>query len=419
MPPPPSASQPPPDPASPRLSDRRIQVICGARVLLFATFMTVAAAIPLLVRDWGLGAAAAGAIVTSFTVGYAASLFGFAWAADHLGAKRMTVISAVAAAAASALFGLFARDWGSAMVLYGLVGLAQGGVYTPLVMVFSDEVEPARRGHAMGWMIGSTSVGYAGSLGVAALGIALGGWQLAFVLSGLLPALGAAVLLAALRPLPNRVHARTGQTAAGAEIARDPRARRLIAGYTGHSWELLGMWAWMPAFLAAAFGIGGSALVGAAVAGAWVAGALHLFGAGSAFSAGRLSDRLGRRRVLVALAAGGLLGSLTLGWLLHAPAVLLVPLAFLYAGLCIADSPVLTTALSEAIRPGYLGAALAWRSLAGFGAGALAPLAFGAVFDAVRAGGGTPLSAWGAGFATLGLGGAVALACALALPRRP
>ncbi|MDX1610129.1 MAG: hypothetical protein R3225_08410, partial [Halofilum sp. (in: g-proteobacteria)] len=60
MPPPPSASQPPPDPASPRLSDRRIHVICGARVLLFATFMTVAAAIPLLVRDWGLGAAAAG-----------------------------------------------------------------------------------------------------------------------------------------------------------------------------------------------------------------------------------------------------------------------------------------------------------------------------------------------------------------------
>lgn len=414
-----SASPPPPDPATPRLTDRRIHVVCAARVLLFASFMTVAAAIPLLITEWDLGAAAAGAIVTSFTIAYAASLFGFAWAADHLGAKRMAVVSAVAAAVASALFGLFARDWWSAMVLYGLVGLAQGGVYTPLVMVFSDEAEPARRGRAMGWMIGSTSVGYAGSLGVAALGIALGGWQLAFVLSGLLPALGAVALILALRPLPNRVHARTGQAAVGAELARDPRARRLIAGYTGHSWELLGMWAWMPAFLAAAFGVGGTGLAVAAVSGAWVAGALHLFGALSAFSAGRLSDRLGRRRMLVLLAAGATLGSFALGWLLHAPALLLVPLAFLYTGLCIADSPVLTTALSEAIRPGYLGAALAWRSLAGFGAGALAPLAFGAVFDAVRAGGGTALVAWGAGFATLGLGGAVALACALALPRRP
>src|SRR5690606_22060685 len=113
------------------------------------------------------------------------------WAADHFGARRMVVASSVLAAATSAAFGWLARDWGSAMVLYGLVGLAQGGVYTPLVMGIADEAPPARRGNAMGWLIASTSVGYAASLALGGLGVALGGWETAFVLCGSLPALGA------------------------------------------------------------------------------------------------------------------------------------------------------------------------------------------------------------------------------------
>src|SRR5919106_6879596 len=103
----------------------RLLAICSARVFLFATFMTVAAAIPLLTLEWALSATAAGAIVSSFTVCYAVSVFGFAWAADHFGAKRMVLASALAAAAASAAFGFFARDWWSAIVVYGLVGLTQ------------------------------------------------------------------------------------------------------------------------------------------------------------------------------------------------------------------------------------------------------------------------------------------------------
>ena len=124
-----------------------------ARVFLFATFMTVAASIPLLTIEWGLSGTAAGAIITSFTICYAVSLFIFAWATDHYGAKRMAIVSAILAAATSLLFGLVARDWWSAFLLYGLVGLAQGGVYTPLIVLFADEAPPGARGNAMGWLI--------------------------------------------------------------------------------------------------------------------------------------------------------------------------------------------------------------------------------------------------------------------------
>jgi MFS family permease len=160
------------------------------------------------------------------------------------------------------------------------------------------------------------------------------------------------------------------------------------------------------------------AAAGATVSGAYLSGILHLFGATAAFTMGRLSDRTGRRPVLVALAAAGAIVSFGIGWLIHAPSIVLIPLALAYAFVCIGDSPVLTTAISEAVRPGYLGAVLAWRALLGFGAGAVAPLAVGLVLDSADAAGAGPAISWGLGFATLGLGGALAVACAAALRQR-
>ena len=393
----------------------RLFAISAARVFLFSTFMTVAAVIPLITVEWSLSATAAGAIVSSFTLCYAASVFGFAWAADHFGAKRMVVVSALAAAVASAAFGFFARDWWSAMVFYGLVGLAQGGVYTPLVMVLSDEVEPAQLGKAMGWLIASTSIGYCTSLGATALGIGIGGWQAGFLLSGLLPALGALMLVAAIAPFANRIHPRPAQGRLRDELVHNRESRLLIAGYIAHSWELLGMWAWIPAFLAAGFALQGAAVSGATVSGAWLSALLHAVGAVAAFTMGRLSDRAGRRPVLVVLAGLGALVSFVIGWLIYAPSLVLIPLALAYAFVTLGDSPVLTTAISEAVRPGYRGAVLAWRGLAGFGAGAIAPLGVGLVLDATKGAG--PVVSWGLAFVTLGLGGVGALACAMALRR--
>ena len=383
------------------MTPARLLAIFVARVFLFATFMTVAAAIPLISVEWQLSATAAGAIVSSFTFCYAASVFGFAWAADHVGAKRMVVASALAAAVASTTFGFFARDWWSAMVFYGLVGLAQGGVYTPLIMVLTDEVKPAQLGRAMGWLIASTSIGYCASLGATAIGIGIGGWRVGFLLSGLLPVAGAVILIAALAPFANHIHARPAQGGLADEMLHNRESRLLIAGYTAHSWELLGMWAWIPAFLAAGFALQGAAVAGATVSGAWLSALLHACGAVAAFTMGRLSDRVGRRPVLVVLAGLGALVSFSIGWLIHAPSIVLVPLALAYAFVTLGDSPVLTTAVSESVRPGYRGAVLAWRGLAGFGAGAVAPIAFGLVLDQTTMKG--PVVSWGLGFAALGV----------------
>lgn len=389
----------------PSLSPRQVLLICAARTLMFATFMVVAATIPLLITDWGLSATKAGAIVSSFTFGYAASLFGFGIVADYLGARRMVMISAIAAGMTSLLFGVFAASWASAMVLYALIGLSQGGLYTPLIMVFSDEVVAEQRGRAMGYLVASTSVGYALSLGTAGIGIAIGGVRAAFFFTGVMPAVGALLLAVAFRGVPNRIHSRNEAKGVRA-ILRDNRpARQVFAGYVAHSWELLGGWAWMPAFLAAALVLQGSTDVSASVFGSYVFAGFHLLGATAALIMGRLSDTYGRRPVLLATALAGAGLSFLVGWMVYLPFVLLVVLSAVYMVSTISDSPVLTTAVAELVDPAYRGVVLAWRGMAGFATGAVAPLAFGVVYDATVAANFSPSLSWGLSFSMIGLGG--------------
>src|SRR5919206_1981027 len=87
--------------AAPSPGRLSVVAVSAARILLYANFMTVAACIPALRQDWHLGAAEAGSIVTSFTIGYALSLFGFGWLAERQGAKAAGVLSALPPAAAS------------------------------------------------------------------------------------------------------------------------------------------------------------------------------------------------------------------------------------------------------------------------------------------------------------------------------
>jgi MFS family permease len=317
--------------------------------------------------------------------------------------KARAVLSAVATAATALAFGFLARDYASGLALYTLVALSQGGVYTPGIMLLAEWYDPRRRGSAVGWFIASTSVAYAFSLLASGLMLAWGGYRLAFVGTGLLPVVGAAILWAALRHTPNTVPERAAGRGLAAAVWKHANTRRLVAGYTCHSWELLGMWAWTPAFLAASLVVSGRGSGRAVEAAAYLTAAMHVAGALASSTTGRLSDVLGRRAVLIALAAVAAALSLAFGWLLTWSVPILVALALIYGAAAIGDSPVLSAALTEAVAPGQLGSVLAVRSLLGFGAGAISPLAFGLVLD--LGGGEKAAAAWGPAFMVLGIGG--------------
>jgi len=121
---------------------------------------------------------------------------------------------------------------------------------------------------------------------------------------------------------------------------------------------------------------------------------------------------------LLALVNGG---TYTPGIMLVAAALLvLLVVGVIYAFSAIGDSPVFSTGFTEVVDARILGSALAVRSLAGIGAGALATLAFGRVLDLTNPLGSAPrypVGGWA--FSVLGVGallGWVATAWLRSLP---
>jgi MFS family permease len=396
--------------------DRWLLAVCLARTCLTSVFMTYAATLPVLRAEWGMSATAAGSISTGFQLGYAVSLVFFSWIADRLGARRVLLGSAWLSAVAAIAFTLWARSYWTGLIFYTLVALSQGGNYTTAIMLFAHRYPPERRGAAVGWLIASSSAGYAVSLLVSGAALRWGGYPLAFAACAVGPVAGVAILWYALRSTPNVVHPATAGARFGGEVLRNPRAVRLMLGYTFHSWELLGMWAWAPAFIAAAFAVSGAGSLRAVELAAYVSASFHGMGMIASTSMGRLSDRLGRRAVLFGLAATSAVCSLVFGWLIGWPLGLVFAVGAIYAFTALGDSPVLSTALTESVSPSYLGAALALRSFLGFGAGAVAPIVFGRVLDLTNVPGPFP-TMWGWAFVTLGAGGIIAATCAFSLDR--
>src|SRR5256886_10706512 len=90
----------------------------------------------------------------------------------------------------------------------------------PYPTLFRSPAE--RRGAAVGWLIASSSAGYALSLLVSGGALAWGGYPLSFFASAAGPVAGVAVLWWALRATPNVLHRRGPGARVGTPPPREP-----------------------------------------------------------------------------------------------------------------------------------------------------------------------------------------------------
>jgi MFS family permease len=396
-------------------------LLCAARVTSTFVSLSYATALPVLRGAWGLSAARAGLIQSAYQIGFSFSLVGTSAAADRVGARRVFFGSHLAGAAFAVLFGALAHDFATALILYGLLGLVSGGGYAPGLMLVATRYEGPRRGRAMGLFLGATSLGNAASVALTGFLVSTLGWRLALLLTALGPVVGVACAALVVRGVaePPRGGGGGGGPLAGVRetIANRPGMLAIWA-YTAHAWELLGMWGWTPAFLAACAAAGGAAPGTAVVIAANLTAGTHLVGLLASSLSGALSDRWGRTGVSLVLLVISSACSFSIGWMVGQPLALIMAVGMVYAFTIVGDSAVYSTALSELVPPRILGTALAFRSLVGYGAGALAPAFFGFVLDATNPPGAPP-QVWGWAFASLGAGaipGLWALARLRALP---
>jgi MFS family permease len=377
-----------------------LAALCASRVLSATWFVAYSAVLPLTQAAWGLSGKEAGLIQAAFHLGYLTSLFIVGFIADHYGAKRAYLISGIAAWTSPILFVLFADGFWSAFWLHALTGLCQGGTYTPALALINDNVARERRGRAMGFLIAGSSAGYAVCLVVVGAVLKLTDWRGALGVVAMMPLVSWVFGILVLQQTPNLIHARPAgesRLASLPAVWRNRRGMLSIWGYSCHNWELLGLWAWLPAFLTAALLMNGGSPENALLFTALT----YVANIAGSIVGGTMADRWGRTQTILLWSCVSLLLSFSIGWLMALPMALLVTLACLYNFAGIADSSTHSTVLAEAVPPHYLGVAYAVRSVIGFGMGVFSPVVFGWALDLFA----RQPHAWGFAWMTLGLGG--------------
>jgi MFS family permease len=386
----------------------------GASVMSMA-FPTVLAAVQ---TEWGLSNRAAGSISSASQAGTALSLVVLSAMADYWGPRAVFLVSSAVAAVVALVLPLLAQGQASAIPLFFVMAVVVAGSYTPGLMLIAGRFAPGRRGGAVGWFLASSSLGYVLALAVGGWVVATAGWRAALWALALGPLLCLVVSIALFRGgRPRDVSAAAPRFSLDTGLGGNRAGQFVVAGYVFHSWELLGMWAWTPAFMAAVLVAHGHTPERSAGLGAGLSALFHVMGIVAGSTGGWLSDRWGRTAVIAWMMAVSTLCSFTFGWTLESPLLVVALLGCLYGYAALGDSSVYSTAITETVPPSRLGSALAIRSLLGFGAGAISPWVFGWMLDLLGGRDSTP--AWGWAFSMLGVGGALGLVTILWLRRLP
>jgi len=384
---------------------RWLLLLCAAQIFIMLVFINYSAVLPLLKSEWGMNNTRAGSIFSVYQLGYITSGVILSTLTDRLNTKHIFIGSALWSGTANLLFGLFAHDYLSAMVLRALTGIGMGGTYMPGLKLVAERFEPSKRGRAVGIYVGALVLGASLSLAVTGAVAAATDWRTATITCSGGVYLGAALSLLVFRGYrPPALPA--SDKSFQKEILRNKPAFLMILGYGSHMWEMYGMRSWLAPFFAATLvqhGMGGGNATGwAATAAAVVVGV----GTFSTAITGTLSDRIGRTRTITLVMIGSALVSFTFGWLVNVSPLVTVAVGLVYGYLIVAESPVFSTGLTELVAPGYLGAAMGLQSLIGYSLGMISPTVFGWALDIFR--GWEPLPGisgeWGIAFATAGLG---------------
>ena len=330
---------------------REVLVLAGVAFAVAVGFGFVAPAIPVFARQFGVGRAAAGGVVSVFAGMRLVCALGAGRLVERLGERLVLATGIGVVAGSSALAGL-ARSYPELLVLRGIGGVGSAMFSVSAAMLLLRSVGANQRGRASGMFQGGFLLG-----GIA--GPALGGFVTGisirlpfFLYAGTLAVAGAIGLLLLPQAAGARDDAATTATIGLREALRSRAYRAALAAQLADSWAVLGVRsALVPLFVVE--GLHASPIwtgIGFVVVAAVNAAVL--------LPAGRLADDWGRRPVL---AGGCLLGALAL-------AVLALPLGL----------------------PGYLVA----MGVLGLGSGLLDVAPAAVVGDVLQGRGGTVVAAY-------------------------
>jgi MFS family permease len=380
--------------------------MCAAETFSMTGFAAYPTLLPTLQHEWNLSNSEAGLISGVYFAGYVAAAPVLTSLTDRLDSRYIYVLACVMSFVGAAGFMLFAEGLWSALLFQVLLGAGLGGTYMPGLKMLADQLDGSGQSRAVGFYTASFGLGSTLSIFLCGLIGSSYGWKWAFAYGALGPVLaGLAVMLAMPR---GRTRAATSPAPALLDfrpVLRNRRTLPFIIGYSAHNYELFGQRSWMVAFLVfcATLQPADSPMLFSA---ATLAAMINVQGPVMSVIGNELAIRFGRTRIIFTFMTASGLMACVLGYTAALPWVLVFVLMCVHYGLMLGDSAALTSGAVASAPPDERGATMAVYSFSGFSAAFLAPLIFGAVLD--LAGGNRSLLAWGLGFASIGVFGALA-----------
>ena len=374
--------------------------LCAAEIFGLAGLATFASLLPHFISTWNLTGTQAGGLSAVYYGAYVVAVPLLTALTDRRDARVILIFGLSLGAVAAFGFAWVAGGFWSALVLRFLAGISLAGVYMPGLKLLSDHTEGPRQSRYVSFYTSSFSLGTSLSFFLAGEIYAVLGWRLTFIAAGLLTLIGIGFVL------PVAAGLKTGQSQTVSEagnrfwdVFKNRQAMAYMLAYAAHMWELFSLRSWMVVFLAFSLSLqpDGAVLLKATT----VVALINLFGLPASIGGNELCRRFGRQKTVRRIMFFSAFLSLGVGFTAHLPYIWVVVISLVYGALVLGDSASLTAGAIAHAAPGARGATLAVHSTLGFSAAFLGPLITGVVLDLIKY---DPQLAWGAAFATMGIG---------------